>query len=87
MNSDEPRKQVLDFVGRRVISVIFAIGGTILAVVNLRFLLPGATMEFDGKPTDDIVLRTVAFVFPLVIAVLGVLMYRVPPRSPKPDID
>lgn len=80
--SDEFGSRGLERTVTRAVSVGFALIGGLLGLINLRYLLPGATMLWNGKPTDDLVLRIAACALPLVISVLGVLMYRAhPPRK------
>jgi hypothetical protein len=71
-----------NFLVRRVVAVGFVVVGSILAVVNLPSLLPGGTIHVDGSPSSDIVLRVVAVLLPIVVAALGVALYRVAPFVP-----
>ena len=81
MNDDFGSKG-LDRIITRAVSVGFAGIGGLLGLANLRYLFPGATMMWNGKPTDDLLLRVIACVLPFVMSVLGVLMYRAhPPRK------
>jgi len=67
-------EMLFSFLARRIGGPAFAIGGAFLSLSSIDILLPGGTVMMDGVPTDDIVLRAFAVLFPGVIAVLGVAM-------------
>jgi hypothetical protein len=72
------------FTARRIVAPLFVLGGGITAVVNIPALLPGRTVMVNGAPSDDLVLRAASVVFPLLVAALGVAMYRASPvRLPE----
>ena len=60
----------------------FVIAGLILAVAALPNLLPGGTVQYNGAPTDDMVFRFTSVVFPLIVSLLGVLLFRAEPFYP-----
>jgi hypothetical protein len=72
-----------NFLVRRVMVVAFAVGGVILACTGVQSIFPGATINVDGVPTDDLFFRWVAVVLPMVVAALGVALYRVKLFSPS----
>ena len=65
-----------DFLARRVLAVLFAVGGAMGAVAMLPWL-------FDQE--GGLFYRLVIFLLPVVLAVVGVLMYRAPPYGPPGD--
>ena len=71
-----------NFVVRRVMALVFAIGGFILACTNIPAIFPGGTINVDGVPSDDLVFRWVAVVLPMVCATLGLALWRVKPFMP-----
>lgn len=71
----------LFFLIRRVVAPGFVLFGSLLTLVNLPSLAPGATIEFNGVPTDDLVIRSISVLMPLVVAILGVMLYRAKPPS------
>jgi hypothetical protein len=77
--SDEYGSKGLERVVSRTVSAAFAAIGGIIGLINLRYLLPGATIDVDGKPTDDLVLRFLACALPLIVSGIGFLMYRAHP--------
>jgi hypothetical protein len=74
--------RVFNFLVRRVMAVVFAIGGFILACTSVPAMFPGGTINVDGVPSDDLVFRWVAVVLPMVVAALGVALFRVKPFLP-----
>jgi len=71
-----------NFLTRRVMALGFVGVGIILSVSALPNLLPGGTVQDNGVPSDDIVLRTFSVVFPLIVSLLGVLLFRAKPFYP-----
>ncbi len=71
--------RIFNFLVRRVIAIFFVVIG----LVNLSSLLPGGTINVSGSPSDDIVFRLVAVLLPIVVAALGVVLYRVAPFDPN----
>ncbi len=45
--------------------------------------MPDGTVNVEGAPSTDMVMRLVAVVLPLVVAGLGVLLFRVLPFNPE----
>jgi hypothetical protein len=74
--------RVFNFLVRRVMAVVFATGGFILTCTSVSVIFPGGTINVDGVPSEDLVFRWVAVVLPMVIAALGVALYRVKPFLP-----
>jgi hypothetical protein len=72
-----------NFLVRRVLAAAFSIGGITLAYLNVEAIFPGGTINVDGVPSNDLVFRWIAFLLPLIIAVLGVALYRAKPFSPE----
>ncbi len=74
---------IFNFFARRIFGPSCVFVGTILALTNIGAILPGGTINMNGAPTDDLVLRIFAVVWPSVMAVLGVALYRAKPYAPK----
>jgi len=74
--------RILNFLVRRVLAVAFAVGGVVVAVANIGAVLPGGTTGVNGAPSTDLVFRWSAVLLPLVVAALGVALYRVEPFTP-----
>jgi hypothetical protein len=68
-----------NFLVRRILAVSFAVGGVIISLTSMHAVLPGGTINVDGQPSTDLVLRWFAVGFPLVAAALGVALYRAKP--------
>jgi hypothetical protein len=75
--------RVFNFLIRRVVAPGFVIVGTIVALGNLGSLLPGGTINVNGAPTDDIVFRAIGVFMPLLVAALGIALFRAPPFTPN----
>ena len=71
--------RLFSFAVRRIVAPLFVLGGGIMAIGNLHVLFPGGTIMVDGAPSDDFVLRAASVFLPLLMAALGVAMYRAPP--------
>lgn len=74
--------RIFNFLVRRFMAVAFAIGGFILACTSVPAIFPGGTIIVDGVPSGDLFFRWIAIVLPMVVATLGVALYRVKPFSP-----
>jgi hypothetical protein len=61
----------------------FVLGGSLISVFNIPALLPGGTIDVNGVPSGDLVMRSVAVFLPLLVAVLGVALFRAPPFRPN----
>jgi hypothetical protein len=61
---------------RRFVAAAFIGVGGLIALLNLRFLVPGATIELNGEPTSDILTRLVSVILPALIALFGVYLFR-----------
>jgi len=75
--------RIFNFLVRRVVAMAFAVGGILIALDSVHAVLPGGTINFNGLPTSDLVLRWSAIVVPLVVTALGVALYRVKPFTPS----
>lgn len=70
---------VLNFAIRRVVACGFVGVGMLLTVLNLQYLQPGATIDFNGQPSNDLFIRFVSVGFPALVAFFGVLLFRAKP--------
>ena len=73
---------LVNFLGRRVVSIAFMLGGLVLALADAPALLPGGTILMDGAPSSDWVLRIIAVALPLLVAGLGFALFRAKPYYP-----
>jgi hypothetical protein len=71
--------KVLNALVRRVLAPGFIIVGTILTLYGVRYLMPGATINVNGVPSDDLLMRIVGVAMPLSAVALGVLLFRAKP--------
>ncbi len=74
--------RVFNFLVRRIVAVVFAVGGLVMALVSVGAILPGGTINVDGVASTDLVFRWSAVLLPLVVATLGVALFRVKPFNP-----
>lgn len=72
-----------NFLTRRVMASCFMFGGLILFIYGVPNLLPGGTVQVNGQPTDDIVFRLFSVLFPLIMTVLGIFLFRANPYYPS----
>ena len=72
-----------NFMVRRVVAVCFTVGGSYAALASVPIVLPGGTVVIDGARTDDMVIRAFTVVFPLVVALLGIALFRSKPFVPS----
>lgn len=79
--------QFFNFIGRRIIGPCFVVGGLIVAGFNFPSLLPGGTINVDGNQSTDIGFRLIGVLVPLVVAALGVALYRAQPYYPQGIIE
>ena len=75
--------RIFNFLVRRVVAVAFVVGGVAIAFASVHAVLPGGTINVDGVPSSDLVFRWSAVVLPLVMALLGVGLYRAKPFTPN----
>lgn len=75
--------RAFNFAIRRILAVWFIIAGTFMALVAIPNLLPGATIQVDGRPSDDMVLRVTMVLLPLILSGFGIAFYRAKPYEPK----
>jgi len=71
--------RVFNFLARRVVAVVFMIGGTLGALFTLPLLFPGGMISVNGVPTDDFGMRLIGFLAFLFVAVAGVALFRARP--------
>lgn len=81
MNYTERRFKVLNIFSRRVLAPGVIIVGTILALYGVRYLMAEATINVNGVPTDDLVMRIVGVAMPLLAVVFGLLLFRAKPSK------
>lgn len=74
--------RVFNFTVRRVVATCFMVVGLIIAIVNVGVVLPGGTINVNGVPSTDIVLRIFSFAMPLFVAAFGIALFRAPPFAP-----
>jgi hypothetical protein len=76
-----------NFAARRVVAPAFILGGCVVALSQVGALLPGGTVLVDGSPSSDLVFRLAAVLLPLLVAALGVALYRAKPFVPPGSHD
>ena len=74
--------RVFNFLVRRVVAVVFVVGGVVVAIAGAQAVFPGGTINVDGVPSTGLVFRWSAVVLPLLVAALGVALYRAKPFAP-----
>lgn len=72
-----------NFLVRRVVASAFVVVGGIVAAADIPALLPGGTIPVNGVPTDDLVFRLASVGMPLLVAILGIALYRAKPFVPQ----
>jgi hypothetical protein len=75
--------KAFNFLVRRIVALGFVAVGLILTLYGLPNLLPGGTILVDGISSDDLVLRWVSVLLPLVLALFGVALFRIQPYVPS----
>lgn len=75
--------KLFNFLTRRVMAVSFVIGGIASAASALPNILPGGTILVDGVPTDDLVIRWVSFILPLLLIPIGIFLFKSAPFAQK----
>lgn len=71
-----------NFLVRRVVASVFVVGGCIITAADAPALLPGGTILVNGVSTDDLIVRLVSVGMPLLMAILGLALYRAKPFVP-----
>jgi hypothetical protein len=74
--------QFLNLLIRRILAAGFVCGGIVLFIYGIPSILPGGTAPFNGQPTGDIVFRLFSALFPLLVVVLGIFLFRAKPYYP-----
>jgi hypothetical protein len=77
--------KIFNFLVRRIVAVGFVAVGLILTLYGLPSLLPGGIVLVDGVPSDNLVLRWVAVILPLVLALFGIALFRAQPYVPSKE--
>jgi hypothetical protein len=72
-----------NFLIRRIMAVGFILGGIVLFIYGIPSILPGGTVQLNGQPTDDMVFRFFSALFPLIVVVLGIFLFRIKPYYPS----
>lgn len=72
----------LNFLVRRVVALGFVGTGAVISIWNLPSVLPGGAIGVNGQPSSDIGMRALAVALPLLVAGLGVLLFRANPFYP-----
>jgi hypothetical protein len=75
--------KVFNFCVRRVLAVLFILGGLFGAVTGIPVLFRGGTVPVNGVPSDDLGLRLAFVLLPLLAALAGIALYRAPPYDPS----
>jgi hypothetical protein len=70
-------QKILSFLVRRMIAPGFVFVGGLLAIIDLRFLVPGVTIDYNGQPSSDIGIRLTCVLFPVLMAIFGGVLFRV----------
>lgn len=83
MEIDKIHWLTFNFFVRRIIAPAFIVGGSIIFIVSFPIILPGGTVLVDGQPSSDLVFRCFAVFFPLIVVLLGILIYRTKPYFPN----
>ena len=78
--------RTFNFFVRRVIAISSIFVGLVLAIIDTPALLPGGTINVDGVPISDLVFRILSVVLPLLVAIIGVALFRIKPYYPR-DMD
>jgi hypothetical protein len=76
MNLLDWYERILSVVVRRFIALAFIGVGGLISLLNLWFVVPGATIELHGEPTSDIVTRIFSVILPALVAAFGVFLFR-----------
>jgi hypothetical protein len=75
--------KLFNFAVRRVVAILFVVGGLFGALTGIPVLFLGGSVPVNGVPNDDFVLRIASVLLPLLVALIGVALYRVPPYDPS----
>lgn len=74
--------RLFNFLTRRVLACSFLVGGIVLFIASVPNVFPGGTVQYDGQATDDMGFRVISVLFPLIVVVLGIFLFRVKPYYP-----
>ena len=68
---------------RRVMAIGFMLAGIMSTLLSAPTLFPGGTVNVNGEPSTDIVIRCFGVFMPLIVAALGLALFRAKPFYPK----
>jgi hypothetical protein len=75
--------KVFNFCVRRIVAVLFVVGGLFGAATGIPVLFRGGTVPVNGVPSDDLGLRLAFVLLPALVALAGIALYRAPPYDPS----
>ena len=75
--------RIFNVLVRWVVAPGFILVGLVIAMFNAPALLPGGTIPVEGSPSTDLVMRIVSVALPLLVAALGVGLFRAQPFNPE----
>jgi hypothetical protein len=80
MSEDSATLAAMDYLLRRVVSIVFIMGGMVMVIGGIATLLdPDATVMVNGSPERSVVFKLVLVLVPAVVAFVGVLLFRARP--------
>lgn len=74
--------RILDFAVRRISALMCIIWGSVIALINILYLLPGGQIEVNGVPTSDLFWRIFGVVFPILFVIIGIALFKAKPIGP-----
>lgn len=77
--------KVFNLSVRRFIAIGFVVIGLVLTLFGIPSVLPGGTVLVNGVPSDDLVLRWIVLLLPLVVVLLDIALYRAQPYVPRKE--
>ena len=69
----------ISFMTHRFVAAWFMVLGTLMALMDSYVLLPGKTLDFNGKPASNLLIRLLYVFFPLFVAFFGWLLWHYRP--------
>jgi hypothetical protein len=72
-----------NFLTKRIMAPCFIIGGFVIFIYGVPNILPGGTVQLNGQPTDDMIIRLFSVLMPLIMSVSGVFLFRAKPYYPS----
>jgi hypothetical protein len=67
----------------RVVAIGFMLAGIMSTLLNMPILFPGGTVNVNGEPSTDIVIRSFSVFMPLIVVALGLALFRAKPFCSK----